>query len=234
MTRDERRRELSFAAALFVVALLPRLYVAIAWAKEPVWDGHYYDFGARRIAAGLGYSDDVLIAGALRWHPWCHYPVGYSGFLAGVYKVFGAGPKVATVANAVVGAGLASLVHLTARQALSSWRARAAGLLVAFSPELIIYSALLMTEPLASLAPIAAAWVALRHQDEKRLRGALIAGVLLGLGTLVRPQTILAAPGLLLLYVDPQDQRGSLGRGARAAGLRRSGHSSQRHWPFQQ
>ena len=60
---DEDRgspRDLGFSAAAFVLALLPRLYVAIAWAREPVWDGHYYDFGARRIAAGLGYSDDKI------------------------------------------------------------------------------------------------------------------------------------------------------------------------------
>src|SRR5689334_14100659 len=86
---ETRERDLRFTAALFVGALLPRLYVAIAWAREPVWDGHYYDFGAKRIAAGLGYSDDVVIGGQTVWHPWCHYPVGYSGFLGIVYKVFG-------------------------------------------------------------------------------------------------------------------------------------------------
>jgi hypothetical protein len=37
-----------------MVAFLPRLFVAIAWAREPVWDGHYYHLGATRIAAGLG------------------------------------------------------------------------------------------------------------------------------------------------------------------------------------
>lgn len=62
-------RDFGFTAAVFVVALLPRLYVAIAWAREPVWDGHYYDFGARRIAAGLGYSDDLMVNGRAVWHP---------------------------------------------------------------------------------------------------------------------------------------------------------------------
>ena len=62
--------------------------VALAWAGEPVWDGHYYDFGARRIAAGLGYSDDRTVAGGLVWHPWCHYPVGYSAFLAALLPRF--------------------------------------------------------------------------------------------------------------------------------------------------
>ena len=107
------RWDLWATGAVFVAALVPRLYVAIAWAREPVWDGHYYDFGARRIAAGLGYSDD---AGG-RWHPWCHYPVGYSGFLGAIYKVFGQGPHVATIANAVVGALLAALAGRAARAA---------------------------------------------------------------------------------------------------------------------
>jgi len=57
-------REAGFAAVLFVVALIPRLWAALALAGEPVWDGHYYDFGARRIAMGLGYSDDRTIGEA--------------------------------------------------------------------------------------------------------------------------------------------------------------------------
>src|ERR1041385_6665238 len=99
MCRSEPpERDLWFSACLGVVAFLPRLYVAIAWPREPVWDGHYYDFGARRIAAGLGHSDGIDT-----WHPWCHWPVGYSALLATTYRVFGAGPHVATIANAITG-----------------------------------------------------------------------------------------------------------------------------------
>jgi hypothetical protein len=46
--RDEERRpwwsaagsDLLFTAVIAAIALYPRLYVAIAWAREPVWDGH--------------------------------------------------------------------------------------------------------------------------------------------------------------------------------------------------
>src|SRR6188768_3506525 len=114
--------DLAFSALAFVLALLPRLYVAIAWTREPVWDGHYYDFGARRIAAGLGYSDGIDT-----WHPWCHWPVGYSGLLAAVYRIFGSGPHVATIFNAVVGALVAVFTHRLARYELSTARARVAG-----------------------------------------------------------------------------------------------------------
>ncbi|WP_437531332.1 glycosyltransferase family 39 protein [Sorangium sp. So ce726] len=192
--------DLAFSALAFALALLPRLYVAIAWAREPVWDGHYYDFGARRIAAGLGYSDDLIVGGQAIWHPWCHYPVGYSGFLALVYRLFGAGPYAATVANAVTGALLVVVVHRLARYATTPARARVAALLAALSPGLILYAALLMTEPLAALGLVTAPWLLARDAARGRpARGAVLAGVALGLSALVRPQSLLCAPALALL-----------------------------------
>ena len=206
-------RDLGFSAALFVLALLPRLYVAIAWAREPVWDVHYYDFGAKRIAAGLGYSDDVIIGGQTIWHPWCHYPVGYSGFLGVIYRLFGQGPHVATIANAVAGALLAVVVHRLTRHATTSARARLAGVLTAISPGLIVYSVLLMTEPLAALGILLSAWLFVR--DPRPLRGALASGVIMGLTALVRPQSLLCAPALLLLAL--RETNGSWGRRILAA-----------------
>jgi hypothetical protein len=185
-----------FGALLFVVALAPRLFVALEWAGEPVWDGHYYDFGARRIAEGMGYSDDLTIAGHLVWHPWCHYPVGYSAFLALFYRLFGAGHAVADVANALVGAALAVATWGLARHALSPLRARIAGLVVALHPGLIVYSALLMTEPLAALLTLVAFWAAVSAGGR---RGIVAGALLLGLAALVRPQALLCAPFLAFL-----------------------------------
>jgi len=191
--RPKPASEPLFAAALFVAALLPRIYVALAWSREPVWDGHYYDFGARRIAAGLGYSDDRSIAGLLVWHPWCHYPVGYSAFLAAFYRVFGATHAVAGAANALVGAALAVVTWALARFGLSSARARIAGFLVAFHPGLVLYSALLMSEPLAALLTLAAFWLAVRDSGR---RGLAAGALVLGVAALVRPQALLCAPFL--------------------------------------
>jgi 4-amino-4-deoxy-L-arabinose transferase-like glycosyltransferase len=189
----------SFTAAIFVLSLLPRLYVAIAWAREPVWDGHYYDFGAKRIAAGLGYSDDVVVDGRTVWHPWCHYPVGYSGFLGIVYRICGQGPHVATIANAVAGALLCAAVHRLARRATTPGRARLAAIFTAVSPGLILYSALLMTEPLAALGVVVAAWLFAR--DPRPLQRGLAAGAVMGLTALVRPQSLLCVPALALLAI---------------------------------
>jgi 4-amino-4-deoxy-L-arabinose transferase-like glycosyltransferase len=189
----------TFGALLFVAALAPRLWVALAWAGEPVWDGHYYDFGARRIAQGLGYSDDLTIAGQVVWHPWCHYPVGYSAFLAAFYRLFGASHAAAAVANALTGAALAVVTWALARGALSTWRARAAGLLVALHPGLVLYAAVVMSEPLAALLTLTAFWIAVR--DPNARRGLALGAIVLGVAALVRPQALLCAPFLAVRLV---------------------------------
>jgi 4-amino-4-deoxy-L-arabinose transferase-like glycosyltransferase len=187
-------RDLYFSAYLGLSALLPRVYVAIAWPREPVWDGHYYDFGARRIARGFGYSDGIG-----GWHPWCHWPVGYSGVLAGVYRIFGTGPHVATLLGAVIGALLAIFTHRLARYELSRWRARAAGLLCAFHPGLIAYAALVMTETLSALAIVVAGYLWVRDRREHPRRGAVLFGLTIGAGALVHPSFLAYAPALVVL-----------------------------------
>jgi hypothetical protein len=196
-SRGAHATDALFGLGLFLLAFAPRLYVALRWSGEPVWDGHYYDFGARRIAGGLGYSDDVTIAGQTIWHPWCHYPVGYSGFLAAFYRAFGATQAVAGVADALTGAALAVVTWLLAREALDAWRSRIAGLLVALHPGMILYAAALMTEPLAALLTLTAFWLAVR--DANRNRGALVGALVLGVAALVRPQALLCAPVLGLV-----------------------------------
>jgi 4-amino-4-deoxy-L-arabinose transferase-like glycosyltransferase len=207
--------DLAFTLAVAVVALLPRLFVAIAWAREPVWDGHYYHFGAERIAQGLGYSEDMLIGGYAVWKPWCHYPVGYSGLLAGLYRLFGSGLLVAPVANAMLGTLLVVVIHRLARYYLSENRARIAAGVAALHPGLIAYSVVVMSELLAALLITSALWLAVRWQG--RWWGVVLAGVTVGLATLVRPPAVLVAPLLVLLL--PGSIKGRLLRAGAAAAL---------------
>ena len=186
------------AAALFVVALLPRLYVALFVAHGPVWDGQFYHLGAARIAEGHGYSGPWVTAGVERIEPWAHYPVGYSAFLAAVYVVFGAKPVVGAIAGAFVGAATSVVVHRLALTFLSDVRALIAGALTALHPGLILYSGLLMTEPLAALGLVLAPLVFLTFRT-RPIVGAALSGIVLGLTTLVRPETVLSVPALALL-----------------------------------
>ena len=202
MTRETEREAKVFCLLLFIVAFALRLGASLAYAGEPVWDGHYYDFGARRIAEGHGYSDDRTIAGVTTWHPWCHYPVGYSGFLALFYRVFGATFLTGHVANALTGGALAVVAYLLAREGLSERRAKIAGGLVALHPGLVLYSALLMTEPLSSLLVLLGFLVAIRVAKRRALAGVVAGALVLGVGALVRPQALLCAPFLAFVVKD--------------------------------
>jgi len=195
-----RGLEIAFGFALFFAALAPRLFVALRFAGEPVWDGHYYDFGARRISAGFGYSDDRWEDGAVQWHPWCHYPVGYSAVLGAVYRVFGADLRVAAVFDATVSAALCVMTWMLAKNALSPIRARVAGVIAALHPGLVLYAALVMTEPLSALLTLTAFWIATRRPTS---RAFVIGALVLGLGALVRPQTLLCAPFFGLINTPP-------------------------------
>ena len=186
-----------FVWALALVALLPRLFVALAWSREPVWDGHYYHFGAERLAQGLGYSEDVWINGRLSWKPWVHYPVGYSALLATVYKVFGAELWVAPLLNVALGVAMALGCYELARRGLDESRARLAGALCALHPGLIAQSALVMSELLSAFLLVVLGLIAVRvtHERGARALGGFAAfGAVLGVTTLVRPASLLLFP----------------------------------------
>lgn len=201
---NARSSALLFGLGLVAVAFALRFLVARLYAGEPVWDGHYYDFGARRIAEGHGYSDDRIVAGTTEWHPWCHYPVGYSAYLAIFYRVLGASGWVLHFANASTGALVAVVVYLLGREGLSERRARIAGVVTAIHPGLVLYGALAMGELLSALTVMASFWIAIRGSDAwagtswRRFRGVAAGALLLGVGALVRPQALLCAPFLAL------------------------------------
>lgn len=184
----------AFTLSLLVVALAARVLVALVFAREPVWDGHYYHFGAERLASGLGYSEDVTIAGRKVWKAWSHYPVGYSAFLSLFYRAFGSGIGTAPVVGAVTGSVLVALVHRLGRHMISTNRARVAGALAALHPGLILYSGVVMTELLAGTLLLAAAWSALGIRN--RWVRLIVTGVLFGCGALVRPASLLVLPAL--------------------------------------
>jgi 4-amino-4-deoxy-L-arabinose transferase-like glycosyltransferase len=196
-----RAVDVAFSWALGMVALLPRLFVAIAWPKEPVWDGHYYHLGASRIAAGLGYSEDVLVRGVLTWKPWTHYPVGYSALLGFFYRIFGESLLVAPLLNAALGTASAVLIHRIALTYLGVTRARIAGAIAALHPGLIAYCSLVMTEVPTAFLLVLLVWTLLRFRG--RPHAILLGGVILGVLTLMRPASLLLAPLVALCEARP-------------------------------
>ncbi|HTV24533.1 MAG TPA: hypothetical protein VMG12_37840, partial [Polyangiaceae bacterium] len=193
-----RSRDLWFAVGLFAVALLLRTMVVLSFGVEPTWDGAFYHRGALSIAEGNGYSEPAVIAGVPGRAPWSHYPVGYSAFIGAVYAAFGSGHGSALYANAVVGALTAALAFLFAFEFVGRRRAQVAGALVALHPGLVLYCALVMTEPLAGFLVLLTGYLA-RKLGKYRF-GGIAGGIALAASAFVRPQSLLTGPLLLLLF----------------------------------
>lgn len=184
--------------AVFGLALVVRL-ATVVWAHgriPPTADGTYYQTIAERIAAGHGYTwlwpDGVVTYAA-------HYPIGYPAILGAAYAAFGSSPTVAMGINAIVGALGALAVHrMLARLGPA---APVGGVLVALHPALVAYTPAVMTEGLAGSLLLLATWSAtVARQQPRRAGGAsfflVLAGILLGVATLVRPQLVVLAPFL--------------------------------------
>jgi hypothetical protein len=209
-----------------LVALALRVAVA-AWAAPrlpPAADGTFYHQVAQRIASGLGYTwlwpDGVVTYAA-------HYPVGYPALMGAVYAVVGARPGAVMGLNAILGALAAVAVHRLAARAGSRRAAWIAGLLVAVHPGLVAYTPALMTEGATAALLACAAWAAAAAKDsldQKAERGrALVfmiaSGLIMGVATLVRPQSIALAPifGWITWRGAASSRRAALGAAAAAA-----------------
>ncbi len=182
------------AAVVVAVALALRLAVVVwAWSRvPPSADGIFYDVIARRIAAGLGYTW-LWPDGAVTYA--AHYPVGYPAFMAIGYRLLGAGPGVAMLENALVGAVLPWAVHRAVGRFAPARVALAAGLVAALHPALVLYTPALMTEGVTSaLVAVAVAVAASLGASPARLSRQIALGLVLGLATYFRPQCIVFAP----------------------------------------
>jgi hypothetical protein len=195
-------KEKKGALALFVLGLAARLGVAL-WAGShfpPAGDGFFYDSFARRLAHGDGYTwlwgDGTVTYAA-------HYPVGYPALLALPYLIFGAQPIVAGVINAIVGAFAGVAVHALAG---GGRRGLIGGALVALHPALVLYTPAVMTEGIATTLVAVAAALAFSPRFRPRVR-LVLAGLVLGVATLVRPQSLLFAPLLAVCALDGWRER---------------------------
>jgi len=205
------KREQAHTLVVAAVAAALRLGI-VAWAHAkfpPIADGEFYDRFARRLAQGLGYTvawpDGVVTYAA-------HYPVGYPAMLALAYRLSHPSFGVAMVVNALVGVLGAACAHRLALREMSPIRALVAGLVVALHPALVLYTPAVMTEGVTAALLVVALACAPGPSSAARFGALRLAamGVLFGICTLVRPQTIVFAPLLAFVFARGSTLRRSL------------------------
>lgn len=157
-----------------------------------VWDGVVYARTALRIAQGLGFVDT--------WNnlppypPTAFYPVGYPALLALSHRVFAPSLWNAGLLNLLAAALTVGGIVALARRALGPGREHLPAALYTLAPGAVMYTSAVMTETVSGALVTLTALLAARHADRGARRDALGAGILLGLGGLVRPQVLALGP----------------------------------------
>lgn len=181
----------SLLAALVRVAWLRAVPPAVAW------DGIIYERTAQRIAQGMGFVDTYN--NLPPYLPTAFYPVGYPALLGLAHATLGSGLWVAGALNVAAAALTTAVVFALARRAYGAPAAHLAAGLYALSPGAVLYTSTLMTETVSAALLVGAIALAERYARDRRAPVALAAGLLFGLGGLVRPQSLLLAPIVALL-----------------------------------
>lgn len=130
-----------------------------------------------------------------------YWPIGYPWILAGIMGVFGDSVRTAQVVNAVAYCGMLTCLYALSREWFHSrLLARVAVVAMAFYPNHIYYSAAIWTETVFLFLMIAgfASMFWKRHP----IIGAVLAGGIFSLATMVRPQAILL-PAVLIPWLAP-------------------------------
>jgi hypothetical protein len=199
--------------AVGLVALVVRLVLVALDHRPPpltaLRDPAVYWRFAIEIARGHGYV-------SLHGKPTAYYPPGYPYFLGGLQWICNhlfSGhhlPLMAGVVQSVLGAiGVAATVlagqtlgRRLGDERLARRLGLAAGLILALWPNVVLYTAVFLSETLfvALFAVFVLAVLRMRGDDGPQWRWSAVAAVSLGLATLVRPQVLIVLVGLAVAW----------------------------------
>lgn len=124
--------------------------------------------------------------------PTAYRAPGFPMLLAIVHLAFGRALVVERVAQVGVGVALVVLVYVLGRQLFGPRTALVAGVLAAVSPVLVLFDGSLISEPLFTVLLLGALSCAIARRTA-------VAGVLIGLAALTRPEGLALIPAVALL-----------------------------------
>ena len=199
--------------ALWALYLVPRALL-IMLDVQPWSDAAYYYERAEELAAGQGYRSP-------EGQPTAFWPPGWPLALSLVFKLFGPSVQAVGLFNLACAGISAALVLALGRRiggselALPEMNGRLALLLLALYPNNAAYVPLALTEVFYTMLLLAVCWLLVAERSKLAPIGA---GVLLGLATLVKAQTLAVVPLVLGIGVLRAPQfwravRGAIGKG---------------------
>ena len=166
----------------FIIILSLGILLRILWIINiptiPVSDFKLYYEGAASIAKGSGY----LIYG----YPSAYEPIGYSMFLALLFKIFGTNILIGKVANLFLASISLIFIYLIAKISFKKELfALISMLLLAVLPLHIMYTSVLSTEIIFTTFLLAVTYLIMLPKS--KMWKYIVLGVLLGLSSLIKP-----------------------------------------------
>ncbi len=209
--RPGRRGTLCWFAALFLVALAARALHVIQiqdspLTRAPILDEKVHHEWASQFAAGQPWSADRVTGEP---QPYFRAPL-YIWFLGTVYKLFGVDAAVAPRAiQALLGSLGCGLLFLLGQRLFSRTVGVVAGLAMALDWTLVVFDGELLIVPLIVFLDLALVLSLVRAHDRPSTPAWALAGALLGLSAIARPNVLLFAPAALawILWVERRRER---------------------------
>ena len=192
---DAAWQDTALLTAIVLFAFALRLIYVLQMRDSPLFDDlvmdeHYHDQWARAIAAGERYIEG----------PYFRAPL-YPAFLAAIYKIFGPGYIVPRLIQAAIGSLSCALLFLIGRRVFGRTVGAVAGFIAAGYWMLIYFDGELLIPSLIVLLDLVVIWLLLRSvRDPGKLVYAL-AGLVLGLSAIGRPNILLFAPAIVIWLV---------------------------------
>jgi len=185
------------SAGVFVLAFIPRLIVALSYRAQPWNDFQTYYMGAFHLYTGQKWilTDPYFV----------EFPdqIGFIWLQGWLMRIIGTNPLALQILYCVVTSVTCVVIYLIARR-IDSRAAILAAVIYALFPANIIWPTVLTNQHVSTLLCLLAFWVVLKalHQPIRRQIALIVlAGVLFGVGNLVRPEVLpyIAAVAVVLL-----------------------------------
>lgn len=196
------RNKWAIPILIFVIALVPRVYVALNDCSLPISDEHTYDKYAWSFAQNAGRVEK----GKFIHHPlgsFTYRPPGYPLFLGLIYKALGHSYRAARVIQAVLGASSCSLFYLIGRKLFSKAVGALSALIVAGYSLMVRIPSLLLSETLFIFLLSLFALCALSALEGGGKAMVFLAGAFLGLATITRPVVLPLIPSIFAWFILP-------------------------------
>ncbi len=189
--RHERWMLFVFGLAFVIRAV----YVAPQARIPQINDMGVYDQLATNLISGNGYISKL----EPHFRSW--RAPGYPFFLGAIYWLFGHRPLVVLLLQSLLGALTCACIYWIGREYLEHRIGLIAGLICAVDPEMIHWTAKMLTETLFVFLLVLLVLLCLKLTRPKGWGTTVGAGLVLGYATLVRPNILLFVPFLLLFLL---------------------------------